>query len=122
MGGGEWRFVKEAFDTNWIAPIGPHIHIFEEELSKISNGKNVAALSSGTSAIHLALILLGIKKNDDIICASFTFSASANPIKYLGANPIFIDSEKDSWNMCPALMEQAINDGITDNKKPKAIV
>ena len=122
MGGGELRFVKETFDTNWIAPIGPHINTFEKQLSKISNGYKVAALSSGTSAIHLALILLGVKRNDDIICASFTFSASANPIKYLGANPIFIDSETETWNMCPALMEQAINDGISDNKKPKAIV
>jgi dTDP-4-amino-4,6-dideoxygalactose transaminase len=122
MGGGELRFIKEAFDTNWIAPVGPHISKFENNLSEISEGRKIAALSSGTSAIHLALILLGVKKNDDIICASFTFSASANPIKYLGANPIFIDSEKESWNMCPALMEQAINDGISDNKKPKAIV
>ena len=122
MGGAEQKYVKEAFDTNWIAPIGPHISKFENNLSEISEGRKIAALSSGTSAIHLALILLGVKKNDGIICASFTFSASANPIKYLGANPIFIDSEKDSWNMCPALMEKAINDGISDNKKPKAIV
>ena len=122
MGGGELRFVKETFDTNWIAPIGPHINTFEKQLSKISNGYKIAALSSGTASIHLALILAGVKANDDVICSSFTFSASANPIKYLGANPIFIDSEKDSWNMCPTLMEQAINDGISDNKKPKAII
>jgi len=122
MGGGELRFVNEAFDTNWIAPIGPHISKFENNLSAISEDRKVAALSSGTSAIHLALILLGVEKNDDVICTSFTFSASANPIKYLGANPIFIDSERDSWNMCPTLMEKAINDGILDNKKPKAII
>ena len=122
MGGVELRFVNEAFDANWIAPIGPHISKFENNLSAISEDRKVAALSSGTSAIHLALILLGVEKNDDVICTSFTFSASANPIKYLGANPIFIDSERDSWNMCPTLMEKAINDGILDNKKPKAII
>ena len=94
----------------------------ENKLSELSEGRKIAALNSGTSAIHLALILLGVKKNDDIICASFTFSASANPIKYLGANPIFIDSEKDSWNMCPILLEKSIKDGISVNKKPKAIV
>ena len=118
----ELEVIKKGFSIDWVSSFGPHISKFENNLSDMSEGRKIAALSSGTSAIHLALILLGVKKNDDIICASFTFSASANPIKYLGANPIFIDSEKDSWNMCPALMEQAINDGISDNKKPKAIV
>jgi dTDP-4-amino-4,6-dideoxygalactose transaminase/lipopolysaccharide/colanic/teichoic acid biosynthesis glycosyltransferase len=118
----ELEVIRKGFSIDWVSSFGPHISKFENNLSEMSEGRKIAALSSGTSAIHLALILLGVKKNDDIICASFTFSASANPIKYLGANPIFIDSEKDSWNMCPALMEQAINDGISDNKKPKAIV
>jgi dTDP-4-amino-4,6-dideoxygalactose transaminase/lipopolysaccharide/colanic/teichoic acid biosynthesis glycosyltransferase len=118
----ELEVIKKGFSIDWVSSFGPHTSKFENNLSEMSEGRKIAALSSGTSAIHLALILLGVKKNDDIICASFTFSASANPIKYLGANPIFIDSEKDSWNMCPALMEQAINDGISDNKKPKAII
>jgi dTDP-4-amino-4,6-dideoxygalactose transaminase len=122
MGKGEGKFVKEAFDTNWIAPIGPHINTFENNLSAISNGNNVAALSSGTASIHLALILSGVKRNDNVICSSFTFSASANPIKYLGANPIFIDSEPISWNMCPELLEKSIVEGIENNKKPKAII
>ena len=122
MGGGEFKYVKETFDANWIAPIGPHINTFEEQLSKISNGYKVAALSSGTASIHLALILAGVKANDDVICSSFTFSASANPIKYLGANPVFIDSESLSWNMCPELLEKSIVEGIEKNKKPKAII
>ena len=122
MGGRERELVKEAFDANWIAPVGPHISNFEQELSKLSQNFNIAALSSGTAAIHLALILAGVQKNDNVICSSFTFSASVNPIKYLGANPIFIDSEKASWNMCPELLTKAIKDGIKNNKKPKAII
>tara|TARA_B100000214_G_scaffold141453_1_gene101122 strand:- start:2188 stop:3282 length:1095 start_codon:yes stop_codon:yes gene_type:complete len=122
MGGLEEKLVKEVFDTNWIAPVGPHINSFEKELSKISEYNNVVALSSGTAAIHLALILAGVKKHDNVICSSFTFSASANPIKYLHANPIFIDSERETWNMCPELLEKAIKESIKKNKKPKAIV
>ena len=122
MGGRERVLVEEAFDANWIAPAGPHISNFEKKLAALSQNLNVAALSSGTAAIHLALILLGVQKNDNVICSSFTFSASANPIRYLGANPIFIDSEKESWNMCPELMNKAIKDGIKNNKKPKAII
>ncbi len=122
MGGNEWQYVKEAFDTNWIAPVGPHIQKFEKNLSDLSNGYSVAALSSGTAAIHLALILAGVLEGDDVLCSSFTFSASANPIKYLGANPVFIDSEIESWNMCPELLEQAIIDCIALSKKPKAII
>ena len=122
MGGRERELVKEAFDANWIAPVGPHISNFEQELSKLSQNFNIAALSSGTAAIHLALILAGVQKNDNVICSSFTFSASVNPIKYLGANPIFIDSDKESWNMCPELLTKAIKDGIKNDKKPKAIV
>jgi len=122
MGDEERDFVKEAFDANWIAPVGPHIQAFEDELSKLSKNFDIAALSSGTAAIHLALILAGVKKDDNVICSSFTFSASANPIKYIGANPIFIDSEKESWNMCPELLNDAIKDCISNDKKPKAII
>ncbi|MAW21304.1 MAG: pyridoxal phosphate-dependent aminotransferase [Flavobacteriales bacterium] len=122
IGNKEKELVKEAFNTNWIAPVGPHIDSFEIELAKRSRNSNVAALSSGTAAIHLALILAGVQRGDDVICSSFTFSASANPIKYLGANPIFVDSEQESWNMCPFLLEKAIKDALSKNKKPKAIV
>jgi len=118
----EKKYVDEAFEQNWIAPVGPHINRFEDELSKVSQGFDVAVLSSGTAAIHLALVLLGVKNDDFVICSSFTFSASVNPIIYLGASPIFIDSEKDTWNMDPFLLEQAIVNQININKKPKAIV
>jgi dTDP-4-amino-4,6-dideoxygalactose transaminase/lipopolysaccharide/colanic/teichoic acid biosynthesis glycosyltransferase len=120
--GNELAFIKKNFNIDWIASFGPHINSFEKNLSLISKGKNVAALSSGTAAIHMALILLGVKENDTILCSSFTFSASANPIKYVGANPIFIDSEKEGWNMCPELLEKAIVDGIALENKPKAIM
>ena len=118
----EKKYVDEAFEQNWIAPVGPHINKFEDELSKVSQGFDVAVLSSGTAAIHLALVLLGVKNDDHVICSSFTFSASVNPIVYLGASPIFIDSEKDTWNMDPSLLEQAIVSQINVNKKPKAII
>jgi dTDP-4-amino-4,6-dideoxygalactose transaminase len=118
----EKKYVDEAFEQNWIAPVGPHINKFEDELSKVSEGLDVAVLSSGTAAIHLALILLGVKNDDCVICSSFTFSASVNPIIYLGASPIFIDSEKDTWNIDPFLLEQAIINQININKKPKAII
>ena len=118
----EKKYVDEAFEQNWIAPVGPHINKFEDELSKVSQGFDVAVLSSGTAAIHLALVLLGVKNDDCVICSSFTFSASVNPIIYLGASPIFIDSEKDTWNMDPFLLEQAIVNQININKKPKAII
>jgi len=122
MGDNEYKYVTEAFDLNWIAPVGPHLNDFETNLSKISDGKHIAALSSGTSAIHLALILLGVECGDEVLCSSFTFSASANPIVYQGAKPIFIDSEMDSWNMCPEYLEMAIKDRIENGKKPKAII
>lgn len=118
----EKKYVDEAFEQNWIAPVGPHINKFEDELSRVSEGFDVAVLSSGTAAIHLALILLGVKNDDCVICSSFTFSASVNPIIYVGASPIFIDSEKDTWNMDPFLLEQAIVNQININKKPKAII
>ena len=122
MGGGELKYVQNTFETNWIAPVGPHILNFEKKLSTLSNCSEVAALSSGTASLHLSLVLLGIKIGDRVLCSSFTFSASANPIVYLGADPVFIDSEIDSWNMCPDLLEHAINESISENKKPKAIM
>lgn len=123
MGGTEEGYVKQAFDTNWIAPLGPNVDGFESDITTyLGNNKHVAALSSGTAAIHLALELLGVSHGDDVLCQSFTFAASANPITYLGANPIFIDSEAETWNICPNLLEIAIKEGISKNKKPKAIV
>ena len=118
----EKKYVDEAFSQNWIAPVGPHIDRFEEKISKISNDFGVAALSSGTAAIHLALILLGIKEDDIVICSSFTFSASVNPIIYQGAKPVFIDSETETWNLEPVLLEKAIKDYVKSGKKPKAII
>ena len=122
MGGNELKHVQNAFEKNWIAPTGPHIYSFEKKLSALSNGFEVAALSSGTASLHLALILLGVKKGDIVLCSSFTFSASANPIAYVGASPVFIDSDIDNWNMCPILLEKAIEDCILENDKPKAIM
>lgn len=123
MGGKEQFYVKEAFDTNWIAPLGPNVEGFEKDLeSYLGTGNHVAALSSGTAALHLALILLGVEKGDEVICQSMTFSASANPIVYQGATPIFVDSEPDTWNICPNHLEEAIKDRITKGKKPKAII
>ena len=122
MSGKEFEFVTEAFDTNWIAPLGPHVDGFEKDLCEFTGSKNAAALSAGTAAIHLALIILGVKAGDEVICQSFTFSASANPIVYQGASPIFIDSEKDTWNMCPIHLRKAIEDRIAKGKKPKAII
>lgn len=122
MEGSEFEFVKEAFETNWISPVGPHIAAFEKELGSYLNTPHVAALSSGTAAIHLALILLKVKAGDEVICSSFTFSGSVNPVAYQGAEPVFIDSERDTWNMDPELLEQAINDRTKAGKKPKAII
>ncbi|MEO8234878.1 MAG: aminotransferase class I/II-fold pyridoxal phosphate-dependent enzyme, partial [Flavobacterium sp.] len=123
MGGNEQKFVNEAFETNWVAPLGPNVTNFEKDLeSYIGKNSHVAALSSGTAALHLGLILLDVKPGDEVICQSMTFSASANPIMYLGATPIFIDSELDTWNMCPVTLEKAILDRISKGKKPKAII
>ena len=123
MGGNEQQFVKEAFDTTWVAPLGPNVTGLELDLeSYLSNQSSVGALSSGTAAIHLGLILLKVTAGDTVICQSMTFSASANPILYLGATPIFIDSESDTWNLCPIALEQAIVDQIAKGKKPKAII
>jgi dTDP-4-amino-4,6-dideoxygalactose transaminase len=123
MGGNEQKYVQEAFDTNWIAPLGPNVTGFEQDLEKyIGQQTHITALSSGTAALHLGLILLGVKAGDEVICQSMTFSASANPIAYLGATPIFIDSEIDTWNICPNALEDAIKDRIANGKKPKAII
>ena len=123
MSGAEQGFVKEAFDTNWIAPLGPNVTAFENAIaSYVQNNTLAACLSSGTGAIHLALELLDVKPGDEVLCQSFTFSASANPILYLGAKPVFIDSELATWNMCPNLLEKAIIAGIEKGKKPKAII
>jgi dTDP-4-amino-4,6-dideoxygalactose transaminase len=123
MGELEQIYVKEAFDTNWVAPLGPNVTQFELALEHyIENNVYVAALSSGTGAIHLALELLGVSRGDEVLCQSFTFSASANPILYLGATPVFVDSEQDTWNISPQLLEKAINDRIATGKKPKAII
>ena len=123
MGGSEQKFVSEAFSTNWIAPLGPNVDGFENDIQNyIGGNKHIAALSSGTASIHLALEILGVTKGDEVLCQSFTFSASANPIMYLGATPVFIDSEKDTWNISPELLEIAIKDRIEKYRKPKAII
>ena len=123
MGGTEMKYIQDAFDENWIAPLGPNVNGLEKDLETyLGNDSHVAALSSGTAALHLALILLNIKAGDFVICQSLTFSASANPIIYLGAIPIFVDSEKETWNLCPNAVEDAIKFGISKGKKPKAII
>ena len=133
MSGREQEFIQEAFDTNWVVPLGPNVNAFEKKLRdfliengklKVENeGKQVVALSAGTAALHLGLILLGVEEEDEVICQSFTFSASANPIVYQGATPVFVDSEKDTWNMDPVLLEMAIKDRLAKTGKlPKAII
>ncbi len=123
ISGGEMKYIQQAFDENWIAPLGPNVNGLEADLETFL-GENVyvAALSSGTAALHMALILLGIEQGDEVICQSLTFSASANPIIYMGAYPVFVDSEKETWNLCPNAVEDAIKAGITKGKKPKAII
>lgn len=137
MSGQEQKYIKEAFDTNWVVPLGPNVNGFEEDLKQFvesgadgdimdwakTHGKEVVALSAGTAAVHLSLIALGVQAGDEVICQSFTFCASCNPIKYLGAIPVLVDSEPDTWNMDPALLEQAIKERIEKTgRKPKAIV
>ena len=123
MGGEEQKYVQEAFDTNWVAPLGPNVSGLEQDLEKyLGQNRYVAALSSGTAALHLALVLVGVKVGDEVICQSMTFSASANPILYLGATPVFVDSEYNTWNLCPVALEQAILDRIAKGNKPKAII
>ena len=123
MGGTEQKWVDEAFKDNWIVPLGPNVDEFELRLQKYLNANSVVALSAGTAALHLGLVMLGVEAGDEVICQSFTFSASANPICYQGAKPIFIDSESDTWNMCPKALEEAIVDRhIKTGKYPKAII
>lgn len=123
MGVSEQKYVKEAFESNWVAPLGPNVNGFESDLENyLDNNCFVGALSSGTAAIHLGLILLDVKAGDEVICQTMTFSASANPIMYLGAIPVFVDSERDTWNLCPTALEEAIVDRIAKGKKPKAII
>lgn len=122
MSGHEQKYVTEAFETNWVAPLGPNVNNFETDLSAFLKAGHVAALSSGTAALHLALILLGVDRGDEVICQSFTFSATANPIAYQGATPVFVDSEPDTWNMDPKLLEIAIKERMHKGKKPKAII
>jgi len=123
MSGYEQKFINEAFTTNWIAPFGSNVIGFEKDIEKYLNyNSHVTALSSGTAAIHLALLLLKVKKGDEVICQTKTFVASVNPVTYVGAKPIFVDSELKTWNMCPEMLEIAINDRIKKGKKPKAII
>ncbi len=123
MSGSELKYIHEAFDSNWIAPLGPNVDGFEKDLQTFLGGDvHVAALSSGTAAIHLALAILGVKAGDEVICQSMTFSASANPIAYQGATPVFVDSEADTWNLSPEYLEMAIEDRLKNGKKPKAII
>lgn len=123
MSGHELWFINEVFKTNWIAPLGPHVNGFENDLENFLNfDSHVTVLSSGTAAIHLALIMLDVGKDDEVICQTKTFVASVNPIIYVGAKPVFVDSETETWNMCPELLEKAIEDRINKGKKPKAII
>ncbi|MCX2679161.1 DegT/DnrJ/EryC1/StrS family aminotransferase [Galbibacter sp. EGI 63066] len=123
LGGSEKKYVNEAFDTNWVAPLGPNVDAFEISLeSYLNDNVHVASVASGTAAIHLALMLLGVGPGDDVLCQSFTFSASANPILYQGANPVFVDSEETTWNISPELLENAIISRLSHGGKPKAII
>ena len=124
MSGTEQAFIKEAFDTNWVVPLGPNVNGFEEDLKQFAGGgKEVVALSSGTAAVHLALIACGVRPGDEVIVQSFTYCASSHPVTYLGAVPVFVDSEKDSWNMDPDLLEETVKDRIArTGKTPKAII
>ncbi|MBN1416834.1 MAG: aminotransferase class I/II-fold pyridoxal phosphate-dependent enzyme [Bacteroidales bacterium] len=131
MSGHEMKYIKEAFDTNWVAPLGPNVDAFEKSLAEYCSVKHAVALSSGTAAIHLALIILGVNAGDEVIVPTFTFSATVNPIVYQGATPVFIDSEPETWNMDPELLEKSIkerlthkthNSQLTTNNLPKAII
>jgi dTDP-4-amino-4,6-dideoxygalactose transaminase len=122
IGTNELKYVNEAFSTNWIAPLGPNVNAFELGLQVQTKSNHAAALSSGTSAIHLALILLGVKSGDTVFCQSITFSASANPIAYQGANPVFIDSESETWNMDPQMLKKALLEAKGKGRLPKAII
>ena len=122
MGGQEQRYVQDAFDANYITSGGERVSRFECALGQYLEQEHVVAVNSGTSALHLALLLLGVQRGDEVLCQSMTFIASANPIVYLGASPVFIDSEKMTWNLCPVALEEAILDRLKKGKKPKCIV
>lgn len=123
LGGNEMKWIEDAFRDSWVVPLGPNVNEFERLLGNYLGNKNIVALSAGTAALHLGLVALDVKPGDEVICQSFTFAASANPIKYLGATPIFIDSEPDTWNMCPSALEEAIIDRKkVIGKYPKAII
>ena len=123
MGGNELSYIQSAFDENWIAPLGPNVSGFEKDLEDyLGEDSHVACLSSGTGAIHLALVLAGVQRDDEVICQTFTFCGSSNPIAYVGARPVFVDSELDTWNMCPIHLEEAIKDRMNAGKKPKAVI
>jgi dTDP-4-amino-4,6-dideoxygalactose transaminase len=123
MGGNELKYINEAFNENWVAPLGPNVNGFEEDLENfLGEDVKIAALSAGTAALHLALVECGVEYGDEVICQSMTFSASANPIAYCGAIPVFVDSESDTWNICPKALKEAIEDRIQKGKKPKAII
>ncbi|MDO5638035.1 MAG: aminotransferase class I/II-fold pyridoxal phosphate-dependent enzyme [Myroides sp.] len=123
MGGTELKYIHEAFDANWVAPLGPNVNGFEDDIrTYLKQDAYIAALSAGTAALHLALIECGVTHGDEVICQSMTFSASANPIAYQGATPVFVDSEPDTWNICPVALEEAIKDRIAKGKTPKAII
>lgn len=124
MSGNEMAYIKKAFDTNWVVPLGPNVNGFEKDLEQfVGEGKRVVALCSGTSAVHLSLIACGVGEGDEVMVQSFTFCASSNPVKYLGATPVFVDSERDTWNMDPQLLDEAIADRVAKTgRKPKAII
>jgi pyridoxal phosphate-dependent aminotransferase EpsN len=122
MGDEELKFVQEAFNTNWIAPVGPHVDAFEKEFCQVTGANYAAAISSGTAAIHLALKLLDIKPDDEVICSTLTFAATANPITYVGAKPVFIDSDRSSWNMNPDLLRETLDKRAKVGNLPKAVV
>lgn len=123
LGGSEITYVNEAFREAWVVPLGPNVDEFEHRLADYLDAHHVVALSAGTAAIHLGLVMLGVEAGDEVICQSLTFSASANPVVYLGARPVFVDSEPDTWNMSPALLRQAVEDRIrVTGRKPRAII
>lgn len=123
MGGNELKYIHDAFDANWVAPLGPNVNGFERDIEiYLHTDVKIAALSAGTAALHLALIECGVGYGDEVVCQSMTFSASANPIAYQGAVPVFVDSEPDTWNMCPSYLHDAIRDRLSKGKKPKAII
>lgn len=122
MGEEELNYIKDAFDTNWVAPLGPNVNNFEKDVCEYTKAKSATALVSGTSAIHLALKCLGVGQGDVVFCSTLTFSATANPILYQGAEPVFIDSEYESWNMCPIALQKAFDDAKENNKMPKAVI